>query len=84
MEEVLLFAGRVPLKIKVCMNATLVRPDRAALLKEAGRTVKIGLRRESTVAISAPRIHTQIVPSVGSSDFATFPAVATRNVTLLS
>jgi hypothetical protein len=43
------------------MNATLVRPHRAALLKKVGRTVKISLRRESTVAISAPTIRTQIV-----------------------
>jgi hypothetical protein len=34
LEEVLLFAGRVPVKIKVCMNATLVRPHGAAFSRE--------------------------------------------------
>jgi hypothetical protein len=82
LEEVLLFAGRVPLKIKVCMNATLVRPHHAALLKEVGRTANISLRRKSTVAISAPTIRTRIARSLGSCDFPAFPAVVMRKVTV--
>jgi MoaA/NifB/PqqE/SkfB family radical SAM enzyme len=44
LEEVLFSAGRVPkLEIKVCTNATLIRPHHAALLKDVGATVNISV-----------------------------------------
>lgn len=44
LEELLVLAGRVPkLGIKVCTNATLLKPHHVALLKDVGATVNVSV-----------------------------------------